>query len=157
MGVGDDKGGGIMARCAFMAAEDFAIKLDRLATDMDSVAREAIYAGTEIVADEVKKILKEVVSDKATGGLVEAFGITPIDKDIHGWNAKVGFDGYDKSQHPDGYPNGVPYQLKARAMESGTSTRRKKPFMRPAMKATKLRVVAKMNEVIDRRTKEIFG
>lgn len=146
-----------MARCAFMAGEEFAIKLERLATDMDAVAREAIYEGTKIVADEVKKNLQAVISEEATGGLVDAFGITPIDKDIHGWNAKVGFDGYDETQKTKKYPKGVPYQLKARAMESGTSTRRKKPFMRTAMKATKLRVTEKMNEIIDQRTREIFG
>ncbi|VUZ27855.1 Uncharacterised protein [Acetobacterium wieringae] len=146
-----------MARCAFMAGEEFAIKLERLATDMDAVAREAIYEGTKIVADEVKKNLQAVISEEATGGLVDAFGITPIDKDIHGWNAKVGFDGYDETQKTKKYPKGVAYQLKARAMESGTSTRRKKPFMRPAMKATKLRVTEKMNEIIDQRTREIFG
>ena len=146
-----------MARCAFMAGEDFAIKLERLATDMNAVAEEAIYEGVKIVADEVKKNLQTVVSEEATGGLVDAFGITPISKDVHGWNAKVGFDGYDENQKTKAYPKGVPYQLKARAMESGTSTRKKKPFMRPAMNATKLRVIEKMNEVIDQRTKEIFG
>jgi len=145
-----------MARCEFMAADDFAIKLERLATDMDSVAEEAVYAGTEIVADEISKNLKVVVSEEATGGLVEAFGVTPITKDANGWNAKVGFDGYDNNPSKK-YPKGVSYQLIARSIESGTSYRVAKPFVRPAMKKVKKRVVEKMNEIIEKRTKEILG
>ncbi len=146
-----------MARCEFMASDDFAIKLEQLATDMDSVAEEAIYAGVEIVANEIRKNMEAVISAEATGGMVAAFGVTPITKDVHGWNAKVGFDGYDESQRPDGYAKGVPYQLKARVMESGTSARRKKPFVRPAVRSTKDRVTEKMNEIIEKRTKEILG
>lgn len=146
-----------MAVCEFMLEDDFAIKLSRLETDMQAVAEEAIAAGLGIVADEVKKNLKMVLSDEAPGGLADAMGITPIERDINGWNGKVGFDGYDKSQTSKKHPDGIAYQLKARVLESGTSTRRKKPFLRKSMNSSKLRVQEEMKKVIEKRTKEIFG
>ena len=131
-----------MARFSFKAGEDYAIKLSKLATNSEEIAKKAIYEGVTIVADEIKKNLQGVLSDEATGDLVESFGVTPIEKDDNGnWNAKVGFDGYDR----DGTPN----QLKARVIESGKSGQPKKPFVRPAVNKTRKQVVKKMEEVID--------
>ena len=137
-----------MARFSFKAGEDYAIKLSKLATNSEEIAKKAIYEGVTIVADEIKKNLQGVLSDEATGDLVESFGVTPIEKDDNGnWNAKVGFDGYDR----DGTPN----QLKARVIESGKSGQPKKPFVRPAVNKTRKQVVKKMEEVIDDEIKKL--
>lgn len=89
-------------------------------------AERILNAGLNIAADQVRAELERVQSDEATGQLLESLGITPIKMDRDGnWNGKVGFDGYDR--------NGVPNQLKARVMESGTSKRKKRPFIRPAI------------------------
>ena len=137
-----------MARFSFKAGEDYAIKLSKLATNSEEIAKKAIYEGVTIVADEIKKNLQGVLSDEATGDLVESFGVTPIEKDDNGnWNAKVGFDGYDR----DGTPN----QLKARVIESGKSGQPKKPFVRPAINKTRKQVVKKMEEVIDDEIKKL--
>lgn len=137
-----------MARFSFKAGEDYAIRLSKLATNSEEIAKKAIYEGVTIVADEIKKNLQGVLSDEATGDLVESFGVTPIKRDSDGnWNAKVGFDGYDR--------NGVANQLKARVLESGTSTKKKKPFVRPAVNKTRKQVVKKMEEVIDDEIKKL--
>lgn len=93
----------------------------------DKAAAERILsAGLNIAANQVRAELDRVQSDEATGQLMDSLGITPIKMDRDGnWNGKVGFHGYDK--------NGVPNQLKARVMESGTSKRKKRPFVRPAL------------------------
>lgn len=138
-----------MARLAFKASDDFAIALDRLATDCDSVAEQAIYEGAKIVADEIHKNLKVILSDEATGELERSFGITPIKKDVHGWNVKIGFDGYDK--------NKVPNQLKARALESGKHDQVKRPFVRPAINKKRKAVIKKMDETIKEEIKKMLG
>ena len=82
-----------------------------------------VYAGAKVVADEIKGGLQWATgeSEHSTGDLLDSLGIAPIDTDNRGnINTKVGFDGYDRK--------GVPNQLKARAMESGTSTQPKKPL-----------------------------
>jgi HK97 gp10 family phage protein len=145
VGLGAD----IMARFAFKAGDEYAIKLSRLVTNHDEIAKKAIYGAVKIVADKIKSNLEGVLSDEATGELVDSFGVTPIDKDKQGnWNAKIGFDGYDSE--------GVPNQLKARVLESGSSKQKKRPFVRPAMNATKKQARAKMEQIIEEEYKKIF-
>ena len=140
-----------MAKAAFVLDEDFAIKLSRLDTDINEIAKKAIYEGAKIVADTMKVNLESVLSDEATGQLVEALGITPIGMLGGEWSAHIGFDGYDS--------NGVAFQLIARVLESGTSdgTRPKKPFVRPTLNQTKKAVEQEMNRVIEEEMKKIFG
>lgn len=137
-----------MAR-AFMLEEDFAIKLSRLDTDINDIAKKAIYAGAKIVADAMKVNLESVLSDEATGQLVEALGITPIGMMGSEWSAHIGFDGYDT--------NGIAFQLIARVLESGTSTQKKKPFVRKTMNQTKTKVAAAMQAVVEEEYRRIFG
>lgn len=139
----------MMARAAFMLDEDFAIKLSRLDTDINEIAKKAIYEGAKIVADTMKVNLESVLSDEATGQLVEALGITPIGMLGGEWSAHIGFDGYDT--------NGVAFQLIARVLESGTSTRQKKPFVRKTMNQTKTKVAAVMQAVVEEEYQKIFG
>ena len=138
-----------MASAAFMLDEDFAIKLSRLDTDINEIAKKAIYAGAKIVADAMKVNLESVLSDEATGQLVEALGITPIGMMGSEWSAHIGFDGYDR--------DGVAFQLIARVLESGTSTRQKKPFVRKTMNQTKTKVAAAMQAVVEEEYTKIFG
>ena len=138
-----------MATAAFMLDEDFAIKLSWLDTDINEIVKKAIYAGAKIVADAMKVNLEAVLSDEATGQLVDALGITPIGMMGSEWSAHIGFDGYDR--------DGVAFQLIARVLESGTSTRPKKPFVRKTMNQTKTRVAAAMQEVVEEEYRRIFG
>lgn len=137
-----------MARMSINAGDDFAVKLSKLETNVEDIAKKAIYAGAEIVADKIKSNLQSNLSPEATGEMLAAFGVTPIDKDKDGnWNTHIGFDGYDDK--------GVPNQLKARVFESGSSKQRKRPFVRPAIKSTKNAVIKKMNEIIEEEIKNL--
>ena len=137
-----------LARITFMAGEEFALAISRLATQSEEIAKKAIYEGAHIIADKIKSNLEGVLSSEATGELVASFGVTPIERDKNGdWNAKIGFDGYDK--------DGVANQLKARVLESGSSKQKKRPFVRPAVNATKKQVVEKMGQVIDEEIKKL--
>ena len=140
-----------MAKAVMMMDEDFAIKLSRLDTDIEAIAKKAIYAGAKIVADAMKVNLEAILSDKATGELVKAMGITPIGILGSEWSAHIGFDGYDS--------NGVAFQLIARVLESGSSNdnRPKKPFVRKTMNQTKTKVAAAMQAVVEEEYQKIFG
>lgn len=133
----------------FKAGDEYALKLDRVGAGSDEIAKKAVYAAAGMVADKIKSNLQSTVSGEATGDLEASFGITPIDRDSNGdWNTKLGFDGYDR--------NGVPNQLKARALESGTSRQPKRPFVRPAVNATKARAKAEMEKIIDEEISKIM-
>lgn len=140
-----------MARMTFKAGDEYALKLSRLGKATDEVAKKAIYKGAGVVTDAVRKNLRRVLSESkySTGDLEESLGITPIDQDKDGnYNAKVGFDGYDQK--------GVPNQLKARVIESGSSKVQKRPFVRPALKESKKEAVRAMEKAVDEETKRIM-
>ena len=162
-----------MARMTFKAGDEYAIKLSKLATGQEEIAKKAIYGAAKIVADKIKSNLEALPEDrfrflrdgeKFVGvpkrqkkDLIDSFGITPITTDNRGnWNAKIGFDGYGSIPTKE-YPNGLPNQLLARAIESGSSVRQKKPFVRPAVNATKKQAQAKMAEIIDKEIEKIMG
>lgn len=137
-----------LARMTFSAGEEFALALSHLAAQSEEISKKAIFEGAKVIADKIKSNLEGVLSPEATGELVASFGVTPIIKDKDGnWNAKTGFDGYGS--------DGVANQLKARVLESGSSKQPKRPFVRPAVNATKKQVVAKMGEVIDQEIQKL--
>ncbi|MDO9492665.1 hypothetical protein [Acetobacterium sp.] len=138
-----------MAKAKITASDDFVLALSRCATDIEEIAKKAIYAGAKIVADTMRVNLEAILSDEATGQLVEALGITPISLMGGEWTAHIGFDGYDTK--------GVAFQLIARALESGASGRPKKQFAKKTLSQTRKKVEAVMSQVIDDEMKRIFG
>lgn len=97
------------------------------------------------------------VSNAQLIDLLKSFGLTPVDRDRRGFvHTKAGFDGYG-SFPTKSYPKGVPNQLLARAVESGSSVRQKTPFVRPAVNATRKEAEAEMDRVVREKCEEIFG
>lgn len=133
-----------MAKMSVSGLDEYIDKLSKLGSKMPEVAKRAVQAGVNPLADEVRKQLEKNLqgSKYSTGDLLNSLGVTPVGVDKNGvYNAKVGFSGYDRK--------GVPNALKARAMESGTSRQPKKPFMRPAVNRAKKRVLEEMGRSID--------
>lgn len=135
-----------MSRFTFKAGEEYEIALSKLATDSERIAKKAIGEAACIVADKIRENLEGVLSDEATGQLLKSFGISKIEEYKGSWDCSIGFDGYDNK--------GVANQLKARALESGTSTRKPHPFVRPAIKATKEPAKRCMEQVIEEEIKK---
>lgn len=71
-------------------------------------------------------------------------------------NVKIGFDGYNRTK-TEKYPKGQPNQLVARGVESGTSWKQKKPFIRPAVNRTKKKAEQMMAEILDKEINKIMG
>lgn len=161
-----------MAKFEFNAGDEIAIQLSRLADKQDEIAKKALYQAAKIVADKIKDNLKSLpedtfrylqeneqfkgVPESQKQDLIEHFGITPIDVDNKGnWNVKIGFDGYG-SYKTNKYPKGLPIPLLARAIESGSSVRKKTPFIRPALRSVKSKAEEVMAKVVDKETEKIM-
>lgn len=134
-----------MARISFPGIAAYQKQLEELGKrDADKMIRYAIYPAAEIVADEVKSSIPV-----DTGDLRDSMILTPME-DADGFiSTEVRFVGYDRK--------GVPNQLKARALERGTSRVRARRFIKKAVAATKKRAEGLMQTYIDKYLYEKFG
>lgn len=161
-----------MAKVEVDLGTDYIEKLQMLADNVDRVSKDAIRAGARVIANTIRQNLENLQEDYHPGNrksywyltegeqyagipkqekkdLLDHLGISKVKKDKNGdYTAKVGFDGYD-SQPTEKYPNGRPIPMLARAVESGSSVRKKQPFIRPAVQKSKKEAEAAMQAVID--------
>ena len=159
-----------MAKITFPGLNDYELMISRLSKGVDDIAGKAIYAGAGIVADAIKENIKALpivrgygttdnplpggVTAPQKAGLIDGMGISPMQDDGGYLNVKIGFDGYNATK-TDKYPQGQPNQLVARGVESGTSWKQKKPFIRPAINASKSRAEAEMARILDQEIEKI--
>lgn len=159
-----------MARMEISGFEELELQLSKLADP--EIAKEVVKAGAQPVADQIRKNLSGLPEDKFrrlakdevfTGipeqqkkDLLESMGITPPDINFDGnTNIKIGFDGYGKIPTKK-YPKGVPNQLLARAVESGSSVRKKTPFIRRGEGKSKKLAEAEMQKKLDEKIEVIM-
>lgn len=154
-----------MARIEIRGFDELELQLSKLADP--ELAKDVVMAGAQPVADEIRKSIEALPEDKFrylkknevfTGvpkqqkqDLLDSLGIAPPDVDFNGnTNTKIGFDGYGKIPTKK-YPKGVPNQLLARAVESGSSVRKKTPFIRKAVNKSKKLAEAEMQKKLDEK------
>lgn len=159
-----------MARIEIRGFDELELQLSKLADP--ELAKDVVMAGAQPVADEIRKSIEALPEDKFrylkknevfTGvpkqqkqDLLDSLGIAPPDVDYDGnTNTKIGFDGYGKIPTKK-YPKGVPNQLLARAIESGSSVRKKTPFIRKAVNKSKKLAEAEMQKKLDEKIEIIM-
>ena len=159
-----------MAKITFPGLKDYELMLSRLEGVTDDMIGRAVYAGAGIVADAVKQGIQSLpivtgygtesnplpggVTSAQKAGLIDGFGISKLRDDNGYLNVKLGFDGYNRTR-TEKYPQGQPNQLVARGVESGTSWKQKKPFIRPAVTRSRKPAEAEMKRVIDEEIEKI--
>lgn len=160
-----------MAKMTFKGLKEYELKLSKLEADTKKICGKAIYAGAGTVADSVKSAINSLpVSKNEHGnsdhmldgitatqkkGLIDGFGISPLEDDSGYYNVKLGFDGYNSTKTKK-YPKGQPNILIARAVTSGTSFRKKNPAIRKAVSQAKNPAESTMGEVLDQEIKSIM-
>lgn len=157
---------------AFKGGEDYLLKLTRLAERSDETMRRMVYAGADVMTDAIRAKISRLpeiprgeygtrdqmltgITPEQKEGLLDGLGITPIRHENDGFNAKVGFEGYNKTRTHQ-YPKGQPNALIARSLESGTSFRQKQPFVSEAVRESRKQTVNAMQSVFDEDTKNIM-
>ena len=158
-----------MAKMEIRGFDELELQLSKLANP--EISKEVVKAGAQPVADQIRKNLQGLPEDKFrrlksdevfTGvpkqqkqDLLNSMGITPPGVDFDGnTNIKIGFDGYGKIPTKK-YPKGVPNQLLARAIESGSSVRKKTPFIRRGEGKSKKLAEAEMQKKLDEKIESI--
>ena len=152
-----------MAKLQFKGLEEYEAQLLKLRGLTEQMIGEAIYEGAAIVADEVKKGIESIPIDDryATGGtmlhgitqeqkqgLLDGFGIAPLQDENGYLHVKLGFNGYN-SMKTKNFPNGQPNSMIARSVNSGSSFRQRIPFVDNAVNSAKSRAEEKMKQKLD--------
>ena len=156
-----------MAKWTMEGMSEYIAYLQSIANVTDEAIGAGVYVMAEVVADRVRaniQVLPTVsneaniatyrqgysrLSDPEKQGLLDGFGVSPMQDDGGYKNVKLGFDGYS-SVKTKKYPNGQPNVLIARVTESGSSYRQKTPFVRPAVNASRKEALEKGREAVDR-------
>jgi HK97 gp10 family phage protein len=161
----------MLAKFTISGGDEIEIMLSKLGATSVETGKKAVREAADIVADKVRGNLDKLPKDtfrklskeeKFKGipevqkkDLLDNMGITPVGVTDDGViNVKVGFHGYG-SIPTKSYPKGLPNQLLARAVESGSSVRKKTPFLRPAINQTETKAIEKMQEVITREIENL--
>lgn len=146
------------------AFEKYLTQLTYFEQNIPEISKKMVMAGAKPVADAIRGNLNNLPSDdfrKITendmfrgvpnderNDLLNGLGIAPVDVNNNGdTNTKVGFDGYGRHISKK-YPKGVPNALLARAIESGSSVRKKTPFVRTAVNKTKQKAIDEMEKTL---------
>lgn len=153
----------------------YVAKLDRLGAKTDDMIGRAIYPGAKIVADKIHANIQAlpIVSPGKRGtpenpidgvtavqkeGLLDGLGIAKAMNKNGFINVKIGFSGYNRSISTTAKKAGWSSQFQAnsliaRAVEGGTSFRKKHPFVAPAVRSTRDAAIKAMEEEFDAELK----
>lgn len=161
-----------MAKWTMHGLDEYAAYLQSIGKNSKDIIGAGVYAMADIVANAVRKNIESLpakpdiegieayrqgrkaqltISEK--NGLEKGFGISPMQEENGYLNVKLGFDGYN-SVKTKKYPKGQPNVLIARSVESGSSVRKKTPFIRPAITQTQNEALKKGQEAIEKKLKQ---
>jgi len=156
-----------MAKFTFKGLEEYEKQLSTLQEfeTVRGICGATVYEGAKVMADAIKGSIEAlpVVDHRAHGtekdkldgitsaqkaGLIEGFGVSPMQYENGYYNVKLGFDGYN-SVKTKKYPNGQPNSLIARSINSGTSFREKTQFIDKTVRRTKKATENAMKEAFE--------
>lgn len=165
-----------MATFKTQGLDKYVAQLERLGKKTDTVISEAVYEMAKVVADEVKANLialpsvpdteglkafaskpqqKIPITKAQKWGLVHSFGIASLRNEGGFIHVKIGFDRYNEVKTKT-FPKGQPNALIARSIESGSSTREKTPFLRPALAAARKQAIEAARVKFDEAIHDTF-
>lgn len=164
-----------MAKFEIEGFFDYEELLQKLGKNTDRVVKTALYEGADEIADAIREGVKGLPEVKAAeaisawrqdvpvdgitkeqkDGLLDGLYLAKMQTDAESTFTQIGFDGYNRVK-TKAYPKGQPNAMIARAVESGSSARRKTPFVRPAAERSKDRAVQRMAAKMDETINEIM-
>ena len=151
--------------------DDLITAMHQLDSDTEKILASAMYDGAGMLIEAVKTEIQKLPEDpgyKKTGvernvvtpdekkDLLAHVGIARFAKKNGKISTAIGFDGYS-SHKTRKYPNGVPLPIIARSIESGSSVRKKYPFMQKAVKAVQTQIEQTIEKQITEEIQKKVG
>lgn len=152
-----------MAKIEMTGLDEYMKKLDQLGAEGKKICRAAVFEGGDELADAVRAKIQAMstiddtqatvawkreipvssVTEDQKIGLLDGLYLKKMGEENGFIYTQIGFSGYNKTR-TEKYPNGQPNALIARSVESGSSARQKKPFVRPTVNAVRDSAIARM-------------
>lgn len=159
--------GDCLATMQIKGMNEYIEELTKIGKNTKEVCGAGVYAMADIVANEVRKGIKDMdatsnedamaayrkkvpskITKEQKEGLLDSLGITTMRDDNGFYNVKIGFDGYNTVRTKK-YPHGQPNVLIARSAESGSSVMIKTAFMRKAVARARKKLLPAAQAAID--------
>ena len=118
-----------MAKIQMEGLDDYMKRLKDLGASVEGSIKRAVYPAAGMVIEAIK-----ANTPVDTGGLRNSAALRTFQNENGFVYTEVTFEGYDERGHPN--------PVKARVLESGSSTRQKHPFIRPAVNRVKAQAEA---------------
>lgn len=157
-----------MANMKWAGLEEYERQLHQLEDISRECIGEAIYDGAGIIADAVREGINAIPIDNGFAkegemlnginqlqkdGLLEGFGIAPLQDENGYLHVKLGFNGYNAIK-TKAFPNGQPNSMIARSVNTGSSFRARIPFVDNAVTANKAAAEDAMKKRFDKALSE---
>ena len=160
-----------MAQFQFQGLDEYLQILSQMEGKTHGLIKRAVYDGAAVVADAVATAIDKLperdgyakpdelplsgITADQKRGLKEGLGLTKI-ADENGYiNTKLGFDGYNSVKSKK-FPNGQPNALIARSINSGSSVRKKNPFVNNAVRSVQTKAEQAMAARFDADLSQIM-
>jgi hypothetical protein len=144
--------------------DELAAQLDTLARAAEPIARASLYEGARVVADALAAAARglpngAILYPEERDEIANAVGVAKFDGQGASVSTAIGFNGY-LSRTEKNHPRGVPIPIVVRAINNGSShpRRKKKAFIRQAVRSAEPAALAamqaKLDEMVDKIAKE---
>jgi len=134
-----------MAKIKMDGLDDYIKQLTELGESVEGSIKRAVYPAAGMVIEAIKANTPS--EEGVTNGLRDSAALVTFRNDSGYIYTEVVFEGYDSRGHPN--------PLKARVLESGSSTRQKHPFIRPAVNRVKAQaealIAAEFNKICEEK------
>ena len=120
-----------MAKFEAQGLDEYMAKLKELGASVEGSIKRAVYPAAGMVIEAIKA---NTPTDGTANGLRDSAALRTFKNENGFVYTQVTFQGYDEKGHPN--------PVKARVLESGSSTRQKHPFIRPAVNRVKAQAEA---------------
>lgn len=133
-----------MAKIEFPGIGEYQKLLASLGASAEGVCKYAVYDAAGVVIDAIK-----ARTPVDSGDLRDSTVLTRFENKDGFIYTKVDWPGYDHKNTPN--------RIKARVLESGSSTRQKHPFIRQAVNAVKSKALSLIEFNLDKKINEIMN
>lgn len=148
-----------MARISFTGLDKYLEQLNKIGNASTAICKMALYDGAAVVGNAIRAEVEALPTTDRNGdpqqileyekeGLLEGLGVAKMKSKNGVIYTRIDFDGYNRMKSKK-YPNGHPNSMIARAINSGTSKRKKNPFMSRAVKKARERANKAMSARMD--------